>query len=234
MLRYEAGRTYHYVWRVQVDTHVYTQGQDGLQETGVNTVGLRADVSVAIVGQNDRGEYIGEVTVAGLIGCNLEGTDQTAPSDAAMATALATPIRFTQAANGVVTSVAYPPNAPPEAVNLQQSLVGVLQVTLYEGAAYIASEQGVQGGYQASYTVAEQDGRLQVERLLTERSYANLAAEGDLAEALSLTDRTTYLLDGSTGVFHSIRQQQNVSIGGPAAGDSAPAQGVTSWSEVVA
>ncbi|MCB0133629.1 MAG: hypothetical protein KDD75_00785, partial [Caldilineaceae bacterium] len=234
VLRYEAGRTYHYGWRVQVDTHVYTQGQDGLQETGVNTVGLRGDVNVAIVGLNDRGEYVGEVTVAGLIGCNLDGTGQIAPADTVMAAALATPIRFTQATNGVVTSVAYPPNAPPEAVNLQQSLVGVLQVTLQEGVAYEASEQGVQGSYQASYTASEQDGRLQVERLLTERSYANLAAEGDVAEALSLTDRTTYVLDGSSGVFHSIHQQQNVSIGGPAAGDSAPAQGVTSWSEVVA
>ncbi len=234
VLHYEAGRTYQYAWRVQVDSHVYTRGQDGLQETGVNTVGLRADVNVAIVGLNDRGDYVGEVTVAGLIGCNVDGTGQTTPADAVMAAALATPIRFTQSTNGVVTSVAYPPNAPPEAVNLQQSLVGVLQVTLREGVAYEASEQGVQGSYQASYTASEQDGRLQVERLLTERSYANLVAEGDVAEALRLTDRTTYVLDGSSGLFHSIRQQQNVTIGGPAAGDSAPAQGMTSWSEVVA
>ncbi len=234
VLHYEAGRTYHYAWRVRVDSHVYTQGQDGLQETGVNTVGLRADVNVAIVGQNDHGDYVGEVTVAGLIGCNLDGTGQTTPAGADMAAALATPIHFTQSTNGVVTSVAYPPNAPSEAINLQQSLVGVLQVTLQEGVAYEASEQGAQGSYRASYTASEQDGRLQVERLLTERSYANLAVEGDVAEALRLTDRTTYVLDGRSGVLHSIRQQQNVSIGGPAAGDSAPAHGATSWSEVVA
>lgn len=235
-LRYEVGKLYQYEYGVQIDTSSAKRDAKGIREEGSDTTILHAFANVTIISQEADGVFAGEVVLQEPTYYHTDGTTQRALEDAETLRALAVPLRFKQAANGVITEVAWPTDAPAQVVNIQKGVLNALQVTLQEGQNdYIAEEQGGQGSVRVHYTLQEQSDGLHITKQYTQDSFSKLVRSGDPDKGMKLQNSVELVLDRNIGVISAMIYNENIASGDGAA-DPDPSNtgfdGVTTWSTV--
>jgi hypothetical protein len=211
-LRYDVGKTYTYRYELAVQSRSTSQDAEGSQSNNGMAIGVSADVDVAITAKDATGVFSGRMRLRNVILCAADITGAgTLVGDEELLTALAQPIFFKQANDGVISEVTYPQASPATAVNLQKGLLNSLQITLKPGlSSYSAEESGGQGAYTSAYVLSEGEGGLNIARTFNQDGFATLLYSGDENEELLLQNTSTIFLDGPMGVLRSVKVVEEI------------------------
>lgn len=234
-LRYAVGKLYQYDYAVQITSSSVKRDAQGSQADGGETTVIQATANVMITGQEQDGSFLGEVTLQTPSLYRTDGKTQYVVEDAETLKALAIPLRFKQAVNGVITAVFTPADAPAQAVNIQKGILNALQVTLVDGQnAYVAQEQAGQGTVQVQYTLQEQFDGLYITKQYDQRGFAKLVMAGDQDPSLQLQNAIHVVLDRNQGVISSMTYNEQIASGNGAADadGSGVYDGVAAWSTI--
>lgn len=235
-LRYEVGKLYQYEYGVQIDTTTAKRDAKGIREEGSDTTIIHAIANVTITGQESDGTFSGEVALQEPSLYHTDGKSQYPLEDAATLNALAVPLRFQQAVNGVITAVSWPATAEAQVVNIQKGVLNALQVTLIDGQDdYVTQEQAGQGTVQVHYMLKEQSDGLHITKQYTQDSFTKLIRAGDADNGMQLANAIDLVLDRKQGVIATMFYNEDIASGdGAAAADPSNTgfDGVTTWSTV--
>ncbi len=240
-LKYTVGKTYVYNYNVEVVTKSSTRtsaSTDVTTNDQSKTV-MAAQAEVSITGQEADGTFAGQIVMKVPYVCSADLKTGTASvgDTTDLATELLKPLLFKQKPNGVITSVSYPANGRPTAINMQKGVINALQTMLQDGAdTYKAPEVGGQGTYTATYKLQEQGSLLNIAKSYDQDSYSKLNQQGDTIKSLKLNSALSSVLDGDKGVISSVASTETLITGDGAAQPDEPANakfdGTTTWSTV--
>ncbi|MFN8443731.1 MAG: hypothetical protein U0175_23335 [Caldilineaceae bacterium] len=234
-LRYTVGKLYQYDYAVQINSTSAKRDAQGVQEDGGETTVIQATANLLITGQAADGSFLGEVSLQSPTLYRTDGKNQYAVDDAETIKALSIPLRFKQAANGVITTVSSPTDASPQVVNIQKGVLNALQVTLVDNQSdYMAQEQAGQGTVQVHYTLQEQSSGLRISKQYNQNSFARLIASGTQDPSMKLQNAVDLVLDRNQGVITSMSYNEQIASGDGAVNPDGSGQydGVTAWSTV--
>lgn len=234
--RYAVGQIYQYEYGVQIDTTTAKRDAQGVRAEGSDTTVIHAIANVTITGQDTDGAFSGEVVLQEPSLYHTDGTTTYPLEDTDTLNALAVPLRFKQAVNGVITEVAWPANAQAQVVNIQKGVLNALQVTLIDGQDdYVAQEQAGQGALQVHYKLQEQSDGLHITKQYNQDSFTKLVRAGDPDSGMKLENAIELVLDRNQGVISSMFYNESIASGDGAAGvdpSNTGFDGVTTWSTV--
>jgi hypothetical protein len=232
VLAYEVGKTYQYEYQLTVNTKSSKRDATGVSEDGSEKTVIYALAELSITGKEQDGTFVGQVVLKAPFICNTDGTVEARAEDEETFSALATPLLFKQAPNGVITSVSAPANAPAQSTNIQKGVLNALQLTLQEGNSYTALEDGGQGTVNAQYTIEELSDGLHITKTFNRQSFSNLITQGPANDELILQNTIDMVLDSSKGVINLMTYSEKIASGdGKDNRDSGEGfNGVTAWS----
>ncbi len=233
---YAVGKRYQYDYGVQIDTTTAKRDAQGVREEGSETTVIHAIANVTITGQDATGAFSGEVALQDPDLYHTDGTTKYALADKDTLNALAVPLRFKQAINGVISEVAWPADAQAQVVNIQKGVLNALQITLLDGQDdYMAQEQAGQGAVQVHYKLQEQSDGLHITKQYNQASFTKLVRAGDPDNGMKLENAIELVLDRNQGVIASMFYNENIASGDGATGvdpSNTGFDGVTTWSTV--
>lgn len=235
-LRYQLGRTYQYDYAVKIDTTSSSRDAKGVRQGGGETTVIEAGVNLTITGMAGDA-YVGELSLHNPAMRRTDGMAVHEVNDADTLRALAVPLLFTQAGNGVITAISTPANAPIQVVNIQKGVLNALQLTLQAGDDYVAQENAGQGLLRVHYTLKDVGQQLQITKQYDERSFDRLVSSGAANPHLKLQNQIDMTLDRQSGVISAVSYTEQIATGdGMPTPDATGAgfDGVTAWSTVKA
>lgn len=232
-LNYEVGKTYEYAYEVVVNTRSSKRDSQGVRDDGEQKTVIYALADVKITGQEETDIFVGEVSLRDPFICNTDGEEEFTADDQETLDALATPLQFKQAANGVIVAVSSPVGAPAQAINIQKGVINALQLTLQEANSYTAPEDAGQGSVNVQYVVEEKEDGLHITKTFNRASFTSLITAGPDNDDLQLQNTINIVIGADAGVITSLEYSEKIasSDGAEDLDDTgAGFDGVTAWS----
>lgn len=234
-LSYQPGKTYIYDWRVEIDTRSGQIDKEGMRQEDHSRTYVTGRVLVRITGQEAPDRFVGNVVIEDYATCVSERGVSEAFDDPDMAAALRIPLVFKQRADGVIVEVQSAANGVISAINLQKGILNALQAKIDPVQnAYVATETGTQGTYDAQYTLANDAGSLHIARQYTRENFDDFIFQGTDNASAEMTTRIDQRLDPALGVIREtvISEQMRSADEGQDNPQQVAIEGEAAWSEL--
>lgn len=235
-LDYALETTYTYAYQVVVRNSNFVRDREGARQTDSAVFVVRATAEMTILGRDASNDFTGQLRLLNPFLCSSDGAQDEIFDDAAFNAALATPLAFVQAPNGVVRSVSAPAGANPEAVNLQKGALNLLHMNLHPAQnSYAVAEIGGQGSYTATYQLEEKVDGLHIRKQYDQDDFSSLIAVGDTEAFLTIHEETGLILDGAQRVVRQANLTERIANGDDQLmddGTGAGYEGISTYAEV--
>jgi hypothetical protein len=203
---YQVGKVYTYLYDYVIETHNNSFDKENGQRATGSMTRINAYADLTVLSKAADGAIEAQLALRDPFLCIT--ADQGEPivsDDANLLAQLATPIRFTQAANGVVLAVTSQPAITSTVTNLQKGVINFLQTTLRSDSNdYIAQEAGGQGQYNVHYQLADTAAGLAITKTISTADFQQLITAGDKSGSLQLNTQLTMLLGAQNQVLETV------------------------------
>lgn len=210
-LNYEVGKTYVYLYDFTLESQNFGRTAQGTETARGQFMRLNSYVDMTILSKDASGAVAAEVSLRDPFVCVTTGTnEQSTIEDQATLDALATPLRFTQSANGTISDIQTVADLPISVKNMHKGIINLLQVTIQpSGDQYVAPELGLQGEYNANYQLEEKEDGLHISKTMSQSDYTTLIAVGERPESLLMDAQINYVLGDEHQVLSSVEMASN-------------------------
>ncbi|MCE7983299.1 MAG: hypothetical protein DYG89_19160 [Caldilinea sp. CFX5] len=241
-LNYQVGKRYTYLYDYVIETQNNTlDKQNGQQTSAAAVTRINAYADLTVLAKAADGTVDAQLALRDPFLCAGGGQgEQIVSDDANLLAQLTTPIRFQQAANGVVLTVTSQPAITNTVTNLQKGVINFLQATLRSDSNdYVAQEAGGQGQYNVHYQLTDvgagdSAAGLAITKTISTADFQQLITAGDQSQSLQLNIQLQMLLGAQSQVLESVTVVENhLSNDGkkmPANTPSGGGSGLSVWS----
>ncbi|MFK7803012.1 MAG: hypothetical protein AB8G95_15375, partial [Anaerolineae bacterium] len=235
-LNYEVGKTYVYLYDYVVEAKNFGRTREGTQTSNGQIMRINAHVDMTILSKDSSGTVSAEVSMRDPFICTTEDMqNQTVLEDKATIDALAQPMRFDQASNGAISNIAVLPDSPTLVKNLQKGIINFLQVTIQAtGDQYTASEQGIQGVYNAQYGLEEKADGIHLTKTVSQNDFSQMQTLGEQPESLEMGLTYNIVVGSDKQVLTSVALTEKSATGDgskdPATNGNNGMDGLSVWS----
>jgi len=235
-LDYALNTTYTYGYEIVVNNSNFVRDREGARQTDSAVFVLRATAEVTILGRDASNDFTGQLRLLAPFICSSDGSQDEIFEDPELTAALATPLPFVQAPNGVVRSVSVAVGADPEAINLQKGALNLLHMNLHPAqSSYAVEEIGGQGTYTATYQLEEKTDGLHIHKQFGLGDFSSRIAAGDTEAFLTMHAETALILDGAQRVIRQANLTERIANGADQVmndGTGAGYEGISTYAEV--
>lgn len=234
---YQVGKRYTYLYDYAIETQNNSlDKQNGQKSSTAAVTRINAYADLTVLAKAADGTIDAQLALRDPFLCASGGQgEQIVSDDAQLLTELTTPIRFQQAANGVVLAVTSQPAITNTVTNLQKGVINFLQTTLRSDSNdYVAQETGAQGHYNVHYQLADSTAGVAITKTISTADFLRLITSGDKAQSLQLNIQLQMVLGAQHQVLDSVTVVENhLSNDGakmPANTPSSGGSGLSVWS----
>ena len=235
-ITWEAGKTYSYDYRAEINNTGSKRDAEGNTESSSNKTVVEAVAELSITSVKDDGTFVGQVVLMDPFVCSADESNEEIVDNAEFTAELQKPIIFEQTPAGVVTSIQTPADARPTVANIQKGVVNTLQMTLRaDSDSYSAQETGGQGIYNVAYTLTEEGDNLKINKTYNQDSYTELNKDGDETNSLTMSTDVNATLDGDKGIITQITGSETIQTGDGIEdpdGSNQGFDGTTAWTKI--
>ena len=205
MLDYQVGKVYTYLYDYEMITESKSRDNEGTNSSDKRHARVNAYVDVTILDKDESGVVEAQLVMRDAFICNSSGDGEELIEDGEdFLAVLATPMRFKQAPDGVMSDIRTVAEVPPFVNNILKGALNFLQATLREDSdSYDVEERGGQGTYNVSYKLEDKDDGLHVTKIVISDDYKELQSAGAPSESLQLKTEIMMVV-GTDGVISSV------------------------------
>ncbi|MFK7802781.1 MAG: hypothetical protein AB8G95_14190 [Anaerolineae bacterium] len=236
VLNYEVGKVYSYLYDYEITTQNMSRDKEATRMESPATSRVNSYADITILSKSADGTVEAQLVMRAPFLCSvIDAGEQIVAQDQKFLDELATPLRFKQNAQGIITEVMSQPDLSLTATNVQKGILNFVQITLQEGADYTVMETGGQGQYNANYKVEDKADGIHIVKSIVTADYQTLNTAGERPESLQLSTALNMVIGKERGVLTSVNVvEDHMSADGtedPANTDAAQgADGLSVWS----
>ncbi len=210
VLNYEEGKVYTYLYDYAITTQSMSRDKEATHMESPSNTRINAYADITILSKSADGTIDAQLVMRDPFLCSsVDAGQQIVAQDQVFLDELATPLRFKQAANGVITEVMSQPDLSTTATNVQKGILNFVQLTLQEQNEYAVLETGGQGEYNAQYVVEEKSDGIHIVKSIGTADYQTLTTAGERPESLQLDTSLNMVIGKDDGVLSSVNVIEN-------------------------